>query len=164
MTAPASNAAAASKRPPAVRRARPDDFEALADLFDAYRVFYEQPSDPGLARRFLAERLERGEAIVFVAPSAEGEGLDGFCLMYPTFCSVVARPFRWFNDLYVRPQARDRGVADALMQAAEDDARDAGCARLDLQTAHTNLRAQGLYESRGWKLDEVFRVYSLALP
>ena len=122
-----------------------------------------QPSDLALARRFLAERLENDEAIVFVAPGLEGRELDGFCLLYPTFCSVVAQPFRWLNDLYVRPEARDRGLAGALMQAAEDDSRQAGCARLDLQTAHTNLRAQGLYESRGWKLDTVFRVYSLAL-
>lgn len=146
-----------------MRRAQPSDLDALAALFDAYRVFYEQPSDPALARRFVAERLDRGEAIVFVAPSADGHGLDGFCLMYPSFCSVVTRPIRWFNDLFVRPEARDRGLAGALMQAAEDDSRLAGCARLDLQTAHTNLRAQGLYESRGWQLDTVFRVYSLPL-
>lgn len=146
-----------------MRRALPSDLDELTTLFDAYRGFYEQPSDPTLARSFLSERLERGEAIVFVAPSVDGQGLDGFCLLYPTFCSVVARPFRWFNDLFVRPEARDRGLASALMQAAEDDSRAAGCARLDLQTAHDNLRAQGLYEGRGWQMDKVFRVYSLAL-
>ena len=40
--------------------------------------------------------------------------------MYPSFCSVVARPIRWFNDLVVRPEARARGVAGALLQAGED--------------------------------------------
>ena len=61
------------------------------------------------------------------------------------------------------PGCRGQGAAQALMQAAEDDARRAGCVRLDLSTAHTNRTAQALYESRGWQRDEVFRVYSLTL-
>lgn len=146
-----------------VRRAEAADLDALAGLFDAYRRFYEQPADPALARRFLAERLARGESVLFVAAPADGAGLAGFCQLYPSFCSVAAAPIRVLYDLFVAPDARGRGVAQALMQAAEDDSRRAGCVRLDLSTAHTNHRAQALYESRGWQRDEVFRVYSLTL-
>lgn len=148
---------------PSVRRAEATDLDALAALFDAYRQFYEQPADVALARRFLAERLANGESIVFVAPRADGAGLGGFCQLYPTFCSVAAAPVRVLYDLFVAPGCRGQGAAQALMQAAEDDARRAGCVRLDLSTAHTNRRAQALYESRGWQRDEVFRVYSLTL-
>lgn len=146
-----------------MRRAEATDLDALAVLFDAYRRFYEQPADVALARRFLAERLANGESIVFVAPRADGAGLAGFCQLYPTFCSVAAAPVRVLYDLFVAPEARGQGVAQALMQAAEDDSRRAGCVRLDLSTAHTNRTAQALYESRGWQRDEVFRVYSLTL-
>lgn len=146
-----------------VRRAEAADLDALAALFDAYRRFYEQPADVPRARRFLAERLANGESVVFVALRADGAGLAGFCQLYPTFCSVAAAPTRVLYDLFVAPEARGQGVAQALMQAAEDDARRAGCVRLDLSTAHTNRRAQALYESRGWQRDEVFRVYSLTL-
>ena len=66
-------------------------------------------------------------------------------------------------DLFVTPDARGHGIAQALMQAAEAHARSAGCVRLDLSTAHTNCAAQALYEARGWVRDEVFRVYSLTL-
>ncbi|WP_374561790.1 N-acetyltransferase family protein [Ideonella sp.] len=148
---------------PIVRRAQPGDLEPLAALFDAYRGFYEQASDLVLARRFMAERMTRDESIVFVAVPAEGQALAGFCQLYPTFCSVEAAPIRVLYDLFVSPGARGQGLAGALMQAAEDDSRRAGCVRLDLSTAHTNLSAQALYESRGWKRDEVFRYYSLAL-
>lgn len=146
-----------------MRRAEATDLDALAGLFDAYRQFYEQPADVALARRFLAERLARGESVVFVALRPGGEGLAGFCQLYPTFCSVAAAPVRVLYDLFVAPDARGQGVAQALMQAAEDDSRRAGCARVDLSTAHTNRTAQALYESRGWQRDEVFRVYSLTL-
>lgn len=163
MTAPDPTTAPPAGAVPVVRRALPDDLEALAALFDAYRGFYEQPSDLALARRYVAERMTRGESIIFVAAPAQGQALAGFCQLYPTFCSVEAAPIRVLYDLFVSPSARGQGLAGALMQAAEDDSRRAGCARLDLSTAHTNLTAQALYESRGWKRDDVFRVYNLAL-
>ena len=50
-----------------IRQAGPADTDVIAPLFDAYRQFYEQPSDPALARAFIAERLERGESVIFVA-------------------------------------------------------------------------------------------------
>lgn len=35
-----------------VRQANVADLDLLVPLFDAYRQFYRQPSDPNLARRF----------------------------------------------------------------------------------------------------------------
>jgi ribosomal protein S18 acetylase RimI-like enzyme len=50
-----------------------------------------------------------------------------------------------------------------LLQAAADFGRSAGAARLTLSTAHTNTSAQSLYVAEGWRLDEIFRSYQLAL-
>lgn len=146
-----------------IRRARAQDLDALAGLFDAYRRFYAQPADIGLARRFMAERLDRGDSAVYVAETAESGALQGFTQLYPSWCSVEAGPIMVLYDLFVAPEARGRGLAQALMQAAENHARAAGCVRVDLSTAHTNHAAQGLYESRGWQLDRTFRWYSLPL-
>jgi len=148
--------------PLSVRRAGLDDLDALAPLFDAYRRFYEQPADPALAREFLRERLARGESVVFVAQ----EGVTapaGFCQLYPTWCSVEAARTFVLYDLFVAADARRRGVARALMLAAQEHARAAGASRLDLSTARTNATAQALYESLGWRRDDVFLVYNLAL-
>jgi ribosomal protein S18 acetylase RimI-like enzyme len=146
-----------------VRRAQAQDLGALAALFDAYRRFYEQPADLARAQRFMADRLARGDSVIHVAAGGEGGALQGFTQLYPSWCSVEAGPIMVLYDLFVAPEARGRGVAQALMQAAEDHARGAGCVRVDLSTAHTNHAAQALYESRGWQMDRVFRWYSLAL-
>jgi ribosomal protein S18 acetylase RimI-like enzyme len=45
------------------------------------------------------------------------------------------------------------------MRAAERFAREDGAYGLQLETAHTNARAQALYESDGYARDAVFRVY-----
>ena len=49
------------------------------------------------------------------------------------------------------------------MLAAQDFGRAAGAVRIDLGTAHTNTRAQALYESLGWRRDDVYRVYNFDL-
>jgi ribosomal protein S18 acetylase RimI-like enzyme len=66
-------------------------------------------------------------------------------------------------DLFVTPAARGTGAGRALMEAAEAHARANGAARLQLETARTNVVGQALYESCGWKRDELFYVYAKAL-
>ena len=146
---------------PTVRRADRDDVDALAPLFDAYRRFYEQPGDVALASAYLHARLERGESVVFVA-EADGQ-LLGFTQLYPTWCSVAAARIFVLYDLFVDDDARRGGVGRALMLAAQAFAREAGAVRIDLSTARTNVRAQGLYESLGWQRDDAYLVYNLAL-
>jgi len=63
----------------------------------------------------------------------------------------------------VAPDARSGGGGRALMRAAQAFARAAGAVRLDLSTARGNAQAQALYESEGWRRDDVFLTYSLAL-
>jgi ribosomal protein S18 acetylase RimI-like enzyme len=145
-----------------VRRAGPGDSALLAPLFDAYRQFYGLACDPSLSHRYLTERLERGESIVLIAATTDGRAV-GFVQLYPTFSSLRAARVFVLYDLFVTPEARRHGVARALMQAAAAEARAAGAVALSLQTARTNLSAQLLYESLGWKRDEEFVEYGLTL-
>ncbi|HEU0223968.1 MAG TPA: GNAT family N-acetyltransferase [Steroidobacteraceae bacterium] len=140
------------------RRATLDDLDAIAPLFDAYRQFYQQPADLALARRYVQERMQRGESVIFVAEGADRRPV-GFTQLYPTFCSVRAAPTFVLYDLFVAPGARGTGAGRALMQAAEAYAASTGAARLELSTARTNTIAQSLYESQGWNRDEAFYVY-----
>jgi ribosomal protein S18 acetylase RimI-like enzyme len=146
-----------------IRRAALDDVERVAPLFDAYRQFYEMPADLTLAREYLKARLQAAESVIFIAQETAGN-IVGFCQLYPTFCSVLARRQFVLYDLFVVAEARRSGSAKALMEAAERYALEQGAIRMELQTARTNFGAQALYESRGWVRDEVFFVYSKAIP
>jgi ribosomal protein S18 acetylase RimI-like enzyme len=146
-----------------IRPASPADLDALATLFDAYRRFYEQPGDLPRARAFIGARLDRGDSAILVAPGAAPGTLAGFCQLYPTWCSVAAAPIMILSDLFVDEATRRAGTGRALMRAAQAHGRAAGAARLELQTAHTNVRAQALYESLGWRLDTVYRTYTYDL-
>jgi ribosomal protein S18 acetylase RimI-like enzyme len=142
-----------------IRVAEAADIPAVAELFDAYRQFYEQRANRSLAHAFIQQRWERQESLILVAWQAPSQ-VVGFCQLYPGFCSVEAQPIFTLYDLFVRPSARQQGVAGALMLAAEEQAFKAGKARMDLTTARSNSAAQSLYESLGWVRDEVFLSYS----
>ena len=135
------------------------DLDVVAPLFDAYRQFYEQAPDLDRARAFIGEPLTRHESVVLLA-EVPGDGVVGFCQLYPTFCSVEAAPVYALYDLYVAPDARRSGAGRALLLAAERLAAAEGKVRLDLTTARTNAAAQSAYEAMGWVRDEVFFAYS----
>ena len=97
-------------------RAALDDLEALVPLFDAYRQFYAQPSDPEGARAFLSDRLKRGESVIFLAVT---EGMVvGFTQLYPSFSSVSMQRLWILNDLFVTPDARNVGAGRVLLERA----------------------------------------------
>lgn len=143
-----------------IARATLDHLPALVPLFDAYRVFYRQASDPATAHIFLCDRIERGESVIFLAWGEDGDAL-GFTQLYPCFSSVSARRLWVLNDLYVAAGARRSGVARALLDAAHAYALDTGAVRVTLSTAQDNTPAQALYESLGYRRET--RMFDYAL-
>jgi ribosomal protein S18 acetylase RimI-like enzyme len=135
------------------------DLDVIAPLFDAYRQFYEQAPDLPLAKSFIRHRLQNNESVVLLA-SNETLKVVGFCQLYPTFCSVEAKPIYSLYDLFVSPEARRSGAGRVLLLAAEKLAAESGKTRMDLTTAKANKPAQAAYESLGWVRDEIYYAYS----
>ena len=141
-----------------VREAWLSDVDNIAPLFNAYRMFYEQPSDLNGAKVWTRDNMTLKRATLFVYQ--ESDELLGFTQLYPAFCSVEMKPFYVLYDVYVDPTARQRGVASRLLRHAHEWAKTQGASRLDLETAHTNVTAQSVYEALGYVLDSEFRKYS----
>jgi len=138
-----------------------DHIEDLVPLFDAYRVFYKQQSDPEVARTFLRERLYLGESMIFLAYH-EGRPV-GFTQLYPLFSSTSMKRIWLLNDLYVVPDMRGQRIGEQLIKRAADFARSFGAAKLKLSTQTTNLSGQKLYERVGFVRDTEFYAYELNL-
>lgn len=146
-----------------VRVASAVDVPRIAPLFDAYRQFYRQPSDPARAKEFLAQRAERSESLLFVAEEQTGGAALGFVQVYPVFSSVRCRRAWILNDLFVTPEARRFGVARALLRFVAHQAQSAGAAYLELSTETSNANARALYESEGWVRETGYEHYTLEL-
>lgn len=144
-----------------IRQATVQDLDLLVPLFDAYRQFYRQPSEPDRIRRFLLDRFEHNQSVIFIAMN--GEAAVGFTQLYPSFSSATLARIYVLNDLFVDPRNRQSGIGTALLGAAADYGRRVGATRLILSTEVTNGIAQALYERLGWTRNIDFYTYQIAL-
>jgi GNAT superfamily N-acetyltransferase len=140
-----------------ITKATTEHLPELTKLFDAYRVFYEQESDFAAAEKFLKERLEKDESIIYIALDNDGKGL-GFTQLYPTFSSVSMQQFYILNDLFVVPEIREKGIGESLLKMAQNISKANNWKGLALETA-TDNPAQKLYERLGWKQSSDFYPY-----
>ncbi len=126
------------------------DLADLLPLMRAYCDFYgSNPRDEALmavSRALIADRQLEG--VQFLAREDDGAA-TGFATLFWTWETNRAARIGVMNDIFVRPQSRGLGVAQALIAACRERCRSRGAARLSWQTAATNLRAQAVYDRVG---------------
>mgnify|MGYP000666345929 CR=1 FL=1 len=82
-----------------------------------------------------------------VAENPAGK-LIGLTHYRPFVSCLGARTNCFLDDLFVDPDARGSGAADALIHAVADVARDKGWPVVRWITADDNYRARGVYDKR----------------
>lgn len=122
-----------------IRVAMPDDAGVIEQMeticFDGDR----------LSRRSLAHHLQSPTADVLVAML--GGQIVGYAMVFYRRSASVARLY----SIATLPTARGKGVAAALMDAAERAARRRGCAALRLEVREDNAGAIALYRRLGYE-------------
>ena len=136
------------------------EIEALAEIFDQYRVHYDEPSDASSSRRWLERSVRTGRLSAFVAE--DGEQIVGFATTTEVPASLRLGHFWQIRDLFVLPTHRRLGVARALLASIRAAAIESGALRIALQTEYDNQAALRLYADAGYAL--VNGYCSLALP
>jgi GNAT superfamily N-acetyltransferase len=132
-----------------ISRVGEDDLEHLLPLMRAYCDFYDvHPADErllALSRALVADPEREGVQLI----ARDGDRAVGFATIYWSWATTSAERIGVMNDLYVAPEARGTGTAEALIEAcrAECERRRAG--KLTWQTALDNERAKALYDRIG---------------
>lgn len=132
-----------------IRPAQPDEVEDLLPLMRGYCDFYKaDPSDDGL--RLMASTLvaDSEQGALFIARDSGGTAV-GFAAMGWKWSSLRGAKIGFLEDLFVDPDARGGGIADALIEACADRCRERGAPALEWMTAPDNKRAQAVYERVG---------------
>ena len=141
-----------------IYQAQPQDVDKVLPLYLGYRRFYQVEEKPEQSRDFLLKRLQLKESIIFFAES-EGK-VVGFTQLYPLFCSLEMKRIWLLYDLFVDESARKHGVAQQLIERAEQLANESDSAFIMLATATDNVKAQALYERNGFVRDTDFYTYN----
>jgi len=131
------------------------DLGELLPLLRAYADFYEvSPSDEALLElaRALIDDPER-EGMQFLARDGEGRAI-GFATVYWLWSTTSATRIGLMNDLFVAPEGRGSGAAEALIERCRAACRERGASKLTWQTAKDNARAQAVYDRIGGEREE----------
>ena len=134
----------------------------LLPLLRGYCDFYEAaPSDEALlalSRALIAD--PQFEGVQLLARDEAGRSI-GFATIFWSWSTTRAARIGIMNDLFVAPEGRGSGAAEALIAACARRCAERGAASLEWQTAVDNLRAQAVYERVGGERDERWLDYSL---
>ncbi|HXB44400.1 MAG TPA: GNAT family N-acetyltransferase [Puia sp.] len=140
-----------------IRAARMEDLDALAHLFDLYRIFYGKASDVEEAKKFLSQRIRDKESVIYVAD--DEKNLLGFTQLYPQFSSTRMKRSWLLNDLFVLKEHRQRGISKLLIERAKNLALKTGAAGILLETDKSNQVGNRLYLSKGFVLNDKSNFY-----
>jgi GNAT superfamily N-acetyltransferase len=130
-------------------------------LYSGYAVFYGVAQTPAMRDTvwgWIRDPAHELEALI--AEGASGRAI-GLAHLRP-----FARPLRaayggYLDDLFVAPEQRGRGVADALLAACAELGRARGWNVIRWITAEDNARARTLYDRRATLT--AWRTYDIAL-
>ena len=146
-----------------IRSAVEGDVPALTPLMRGYCEFYKaNPPDAGLqemARALIA--TSDGEGMLLVAEDDAGQVI-GFAAVGWKWSSLRGARIAVLEDLFVAPEARGQGAADALIEESASRARENGAPVMTWLTAPDNHRAQAVYNRLGGQA-EMFLEYELEL-
>ena len=85
----------------------------------------------------------------------------GFALYFHNYSTFLGRPGIYLEDLFVRPDARGRGVGRALLARLARIAVERGCGRLEWAVLDWNESAIGFYRKLGATAMDDWTVYRL---
>jgi ribosomal protein S18 acetylase RimI-like enzyme len=133
-----------------IERVHERDLDELLPLVRGYCDFYAvSPSDEALltlSRALLADPQREG--VQLIARDDDGHAI-GFATVYWTWATTSAERIGVMNDLYVAPEGRGSGAAQALIEACRAESAKHGAGKLTWQTALDNERAQKVYDRIG---------------
>src|SRR3954451_14410581 len=135
-----------------VRPAREDEIDDLMPLMRAYCEFYESsPPEEGVIEMLRTLITDPSQGAVFIARH-QGRAV-GVANLDWKWSSLKGARIGYLEDLFVDPDARGRGTADALIQVCADRCRELGMPALEWLTAPDNHRAQKVYDRSGAEAD-----------
>ena len=134
-----------------IRRATPDDAEALYDLYTNHLTDSPpiEPQDMAVWREKIA-RFERDPLYHLLVGEAAGRIVTSVTLVVVENLTHNLRPYALIENVVTHAGYRNRHYATALMNRAGDMAKEHGCYKIMLLTGSKKDSTLKFYENRGF--------------
>jgi GNAT superfamily N-acetyltransferase len=144
-----------------IRPATPADVPTILDLIRGLAE-YEKLAHEAVGTEADLRRTLFGERPFAEVLVAEDAGVAvGFALFFHNYSTFLAKPGIYLEDLFVRPEARGKGIGRALMIELAKLAVARGCGRFEWAVLDWNVDAIRFYRSLGavgmdeWRVQRV---------
>lgn len=129
-----------------IRPVRADDRSQWDTLYQGYADFYKVTQTPEMRETvwsWLLDETKESRGLLAVSPDGNVLGLTHF---RPFARPLSATTGCFLDDLFVSPDARGLGIADALIEAVRGIAAENGWSVVRWITAENNYRGRGVYD------------------
>lgn len=140
-----------------IKKASLEELDAVAELFNLYRIFYRQADDLEKCKTFIKQRLDHDQSNIFLIYS-DGKAV-GFVQLYKLYHYVKLAKQWLLSDLYVHPDYRGKGFSVALINRAKQWCDETEACGLMLETEKTNDIGNKLYPRCGFEYDANHNYY-----
>jgi GNAT superfamily N-acetyltransferase len=132
-----------------IRLAVEDDVEDLVQLIHDLAEYERSPASAQASTDQLRTALFCPSPTVFAHVAEEHGFVIGLAIWFLNFSTWTGRTGITLEDLYVRPDARARGIGRALVSRLAAIARESGYGRIDWSVLDWNQSAIRFYQSLG---------------
>ena len=128
-----------------IRELRTDDHEDWLPLWNAYLEFYKTTLSAATTQTTWRRLISPQEPMFALGAFVDGKLTGIVHIIFHRSC-WTAGDYCYLQDLFTAENARNKGVATALIEAVYARAKADGASRVHWLTHETNTTAQKLYE------------------
>jgi len=147
-----------------IRTAVDDDVDTLVQLIHDLARFERSADSVIIDRGLLRDALFGDSPTVFAHVAEEGGSIVAMAIWFLNFSTWTGRNGIYLEDLYVRPEARGRGIGRALIAELAGIAHRSGYSRVEWSVLDWNRSAIRFYQSLGAVPMDEWTGYRLAGP
>jgi GNAT superfamily N-acetyltransferase len=143
-----------------LRMATADDAELLNEMISAFAAYERLPnaSNVDSLRRELTSADRVFEAVIAFL---DGKAV-GFAVFFHTYSTFIAKRGLYLEDIYVREEYRNKGVATALLKHIAKVATERGLGRVEFTVLLWNTVAIEFFETLGATPNSAWTTYRLS--
>ena len=143
---------------PATEADVPQILEMIRALAEYERLAHEVTATEEKLRQSLFGPRPAAE-VVF---AYDGEECAGFAVFFSTYSTFLGQPGMYLEDLYVKPEARGKGLGFALLRHLAKLAKERNCGRLEWSVLNWNEPSIQFYKKLGARPKDEWTMYQLA--
>jgi len=147
-----------------IRTAVEDDLDTLVQLIHDLARFERSAGSVGIDRSLLHAALFGDSPTVFAHVAEEGGDILAMAIWFLNFSTWTGRNGIYLEDLYVRPEARGRGIGRSLIAELASIAHRSGYSRVEWSVLDWNEAALRFYRSLGAEPMDEWTVCRLTGP